>query len=113
MWREGREAINAPGVQVSSRSSEVERSLGTLTSGNDANASAPRPSALYLATNIDDVACKGATADPLRIHAIGGWRSLGMQPSWRVQSVRRVGGSSAARGRGSHGENRSGNGSLV
>jgi hypothetical protein len=46
VWREGRAAINAPGVQVSSRSGEVERSLGTLTSGNDANASAPRPSAL-------------------------------------------------------------------
>ena len=26
MWREGRAAINAPGVQVSSRSSEVDRS---------------------------------------------------------------------------------------
>jgi hypothetical protein len=63
VWREGRAAINAPGVQVSSRSSEVERSLGTLTSGNDANASAPRPSALYLATNIDDVGGVESTWD--------------------------------------------------
>jgi hypothetical protein len=54
----GEGAINALGVQVSSRSGEVERSLGTLTSGNDANANVGgsgggRPSALYLATNID------------------------------------------------------------
>jgi RHS repeat-associated protein len=40
-----------------------ERSLGTLTSGNDANASAPRPSALYLATNIDDVGGVESTWD--------------------------------------------------
>ena len=53
MWREGRGAINALGVQVSSRSGEVERSLGTLTSGNDPDSGGGRPSALYLATNID------------------------------------------------------------
>jgi RHS repeat-associated protein len=53
VWREGRGAINALGVQVSSRSGEVERSLGTLTSGNDPDSGGGRPSALYLATNID------------------------------------------------------------
>jgi hypothetical protein len=52
VWREGRGAINALGVQVSSRSGEDERSLRTLTSGNDPDAGGGRPSALYLATNI-------------------------------------------------------------
>ncbi len=60
MWREGRGTINALGVQVSSRSGEVERSLGTLTSGNDPNSGGEVPSALYLATNIGCLACEGA-----------------------------------------------------
>jgi hypothetical protein len=54
---EGAGAINARGIQVSLRSGEVERSLGTRTSGNDATAKVGGaggrgPSAVYLATDI-------------------------------------------------------------